>query len=71
VEHHHEAASKVEEIRPLRRNINHARKLLEAHDFVSVIELLNPVIDVSNSIFFHYLLLVNGVMIIKFPLFLC
>ena len=41
-----EASLKVEEIRPLRRNVNHSQKLIEAKDFAGAIELLNVVIEV-------------------------
>ncbi|XP_076804835.1 dnaJ homolog subfamily C member 3-like isoform X2 [Clavelina lepadiformis] len=44
-EDHLEATAKVEEIRPLRRNVNHASKLLEAKDFHGAINLLNQVIE--------------------------
>ncbi|CAK8698345.1 unnamed protein product [Clavelina lepadiformis] len=47
-EDHLEATAKVEEIRPLRRNVNHASKLLEAKDFHGAINLLNQVIEVPS-----------------------
>lgn len=40
-----EATNKVEEIRPLRRNVNHATQLINAKQFRQAAELLNQVID--------------------------
>jgi len=44
-EDHAEAKNKIEEIRPLRRNVNHASALIQQKQFNHAVELLNKVID--------------------------
>ena len=42
-----EATKKVEEIRPLRRSVNHAAALMQQKQFPHALQLLNQVIEVS------------------------
>jgi len=44
-EDHAEAKTKIEEIRPLRRNVNHATALIQKKQYSHAVELLNKVID--------------------------